>query len=206
MDRPLNSMEHQARFQLNRTVIIVRISNPLVGKRLLVLVLIPFLLTACAVQTPQSAPVPPNSSSTPTRAAVVRSSFGDMSWVMPESWQEVTPRTWTAPVGPLLFLSNTRIIDPCASSYRGTDCWKPLTKLPSDGILVTFAGSAIVQIESLTLVFVELAVNRKCQDMGGGREIATFSLGLGIDACLRGPDFAANEALFKQLVSSMKKS
>lgn len=175
-------------------------------KELLPLFLIPLLLTACAVQTPQSASVPATSTSTPTPAAVVSSSLGNISWLMPGSWQVVRPRTWTAPIGPLLFISNARITDPCASSNRGTDCWKPLTKLPLNGILITFGGSAIVQTDSLTPIFVALAVSRKCQEMGGVREIATFSLGLGIDACLGGPDFAANEALFKQLVSSMKKS
>lgn len=200
-------MEQSARFQLNRTVIVVRISNPLLGKRLLVLVLIPFLLTACAVQTPQSAPVPTNSSSTPTRAAVASSSYGDISWLMPASWQEVRPRVWTMPVGPRLFLSNVRIIDPCASSFRGgTDCWKPLTKLPADGILVTFAGSATAQIPNPSPILTEVAVSRECQDMGGKREIGTYFLGFGINACLRGPNFTANEALLKQLVSSMKKS
>lgn len=42
-------------------VIVVRISNPLLGRRLLALILIPFLLSACAAQIPQSAPVPPTS-------------------------------------------------------------------------------------------------------------------------------------------------
>jgi hypothetical protein len=177
-------------------------SNFLLRKRHLVLICMPLLLSACAVQSPQSASVPPNSLSTPTRAAVVRFSFGDMSWVMPASWNKVIPKIWTAPVGPLLFLSNAQIVDPCASTYRGTECWKPLTKLPADGILVTFEGSAIIQVESLALVFVELAVSRNCQDMGGRREIATYSHGLGIDACLRGPDFAANVAKFKELVST----
>lgn len=184
---------------------IVPISNLLLVKRLLALVLIPLLLTACAVQTPQSAPVPPNSSPTPTRAAVVRSSYGDVSWLMPASWKEVIPRSWSAPVGPLLFLSNARIIDPCPSSFRGAECWKPLTKLPSNGILVTFAGSATLHISKPLPVLREAAVSQVCRDMGGEREMGTFYLGIGIEACLRGPDFTANKSLFQQLLSTMKK-
>lgn len=180
----------------------LHVSNLLLRKRLLALIFIPLLLSSCAVQSPQSTSVPPDSSSTPTHVTVVGSSLGDISWLMPASWNKVIPKIWTAPVGPLLFLSNAQIIDPCASAYRGSECWKPLTKLPVDGILVTFEGSATIQVESLALVFVELAVSRKCQDMGGGREIATYSHGLGIDACLRGPNFAANEAQFKELVST----
>ena len=183
----------------------MRISIPLLGKRLLALVLIALSLSACVIQTPQSAQVLPNSSSKPVGDAVVRFSFGEMSWVMPASWQEVTPRSWSAPVGPLLFLSNARIIDPCASSYRGTECWKPVTKLPSGGILVTFAGSATVGTPNL-LVPQVVAVSRICQDMGGEREFVAFFLGAGINACLRGPNFAANESLFQHLVSSVKKS
>jgi len=169
-------------------------------KARLVLILTPLLLAGCATQTP------PNSSTTPTPAAVVRSSYGNMSWVMPASWKKVIPRVWTAPVGPLAFLSNARIIDPCASSFRVTACWKPLAKLPSDGILVTFQGSAGALPTNSSKVLVKVAVRRDCQDMGGEREARTSFLGVGIDACLRGPDFTANEALFQQLVSSMKKS
>lgn len=198
-------MEQLARYRSNHTVIAMRILNPLLGKGLLALVLIPFLLTACAVQTPQSAPVPPNSSSTPTRVSVVRSSFGDISWLMPASWQEVTPRSWTAPVGPLLFLSNAPIIDPCASSYRGTECLKPLAKLLSGGILVTFGGSATVGTPN-QLIPQDVALLRECQDMGGEREMWGFFHGAGINACLRGPNFTANQALFQQMMSSMKKS
>lgn len=186
-------------------MIVVRISNPLSGKGLLALVLIPFLLTACAAQTTQSAPIPPTSTSTPTRAAVVRSSFGNISWLMPASWQEVRPRTWAAPVGPLLFLSNARIIDPCPSSYRGTECLKPLTKLPPDGILVTFGGSATVGTQD-QLIPHQSALHRECQDMGGEREMWTFFSGVGINACLRGPIFSTNQTLFQQMMSSLRKS
>lgn len=98
------------------------------------------------------------------------------------------------------------MIDPCAFSDHGTDCWKPLTKLPSGGILITFAGSAVVRIPKPSPVLVKVAVSRMCQDIGGEREIATFFLGVGINACLRGPDFIANKALFQQMMSSMKKS
>lgn len=195
-------MKQPTRSQLNRTVIVVQISN---------LLLILLLLTACAAPTPPSAPVPPTSSSrpasppTPTRAAVVRSSFGGISWLMPTSWQEVRPRTWTAPVGPLLFLSNAQIIDPCASSYRGTECLKPLTKLPPGGILVTFGGSATVGTQN-QLIPHQSALHRECQDMGGEREMWTFFSGVGINACLRGPNFTANQALFQQLLSSLRKS
>lgn len=207
MGRPLDSVEQLANYQLNRTVAVVRIPNLLLGKRPLALILIPFLLSACAAQTPQSAPVLPNSLSTPTRTAVIRSSFGNMSWVMPASWKEVIPRIWTASVGPRLFLSNAQIIDPCASSYRGgIDCWKPMTKLPTNGILVTLAGSAVAQIPKLSPKLVKIAVSQACQNMGGEREVSTFFLSLGVDACLRGPDFAANEVLFQQMVLSMKKS
>ena len=156
-------------------VAIMRISTPLVGKRYFALALIPFLVAVYAVQRPQSALVPAastlrtTSSSTPTPAAVVSSSLGNISWLMPGSWRVVRPRSWTAPVGPLLFLSNARIIDPCASSYRGTECLKPVTKLPPGAILVTFGG-------------------------------------LGINACLRAPNFATNQTLFQRMMSSLKKS
>ena len=183
----------------------MRISNLLLGKRLLGLILIPFLLTACAVQAPQSAPVPPNSSSTPTPAALIKSSYGNISWVMPASWKKVIPRVWTAPVGPLVFLSNARIIDPCASSFLVTACWKPLTKLPPDGILLTFQGSAGALLPNSKSP-LKVAVRRDCQDMGGELEFMNSFRGVGIDACLRGPDFTANEALFQQMMSSMKAS
>ena len=197
-------MEHQAPFQLNRMVIVMR-TNVLLGKRHLALVLVPFLLTACAVQTPQSAPVLSNSSPTTTPAAVVESSYGNISWVMPASWKKVIPRVWTAWVGPLVFLSNARIIDPCASSFRVNACRKPLTKLPPDGILLTFQGSAVV-LPPNSKVPVKVAVRRDCQDMGGELEFVNFFHGVVIDVCLRGPDFTANEALFQQMMSSMKES
>ena len=193
------------RYQSNGTAIIVRISNLLLGKRFLALILIPFLLTACAVQTPQSAPVPPNASSPPTPAAVVKSSYGNISWVMPASWKKVTPRVWTAPVGPLVFLSNARIIDPCASSFRVNACWKPLTKLPPDGILITFQGSAAALLPT-SKPPVKVAVRRDCRDMGGELEFGTFFRGVSIDVCFRGPNFTANEALLQQMMSSMKAS
>lgn len=181
----------------------MRVSNLLIGKRLLALVLTPFLLAACATQTSPSSTA--GFSSPPTPTAVVRSSYGDISWLMPASWQEVRPRTWTAPVGPLLFLSNARIIDPCPSSFRGTECLKPLLKLPADSILVTFGGSATVGTQN-QLIPHESALHRECQDMGGEREMWTFFRGVGINACLRGPDFTANEAMVQQMMSSMKKS
>lgn len=189
----------------------MRISTPLVGKRHFALALIPFIVTACAVQTPQSALVPAastlrtTSSSTPTPAAVVSSSLGNISWLMPGSWRVVRPRSWTAPVGPLLFLSNARIIDPCASSYRGTECLKPVTKLPPGGILVTFGGSATVGTQNQVIPH-QSALHQECQDMGGEREMWTFFGGLGINACLRGPNFATNQTLFQRMMSTLKKS
>lgn len=174
----------------------------------LTLILVPILLAACAAPTQPSASAPPSSTteSAPTPSAVVRSSVGGMSFVIPASWQEITPRVWTMPVGPRLFLSNAPIADPCAASWRGEKCWKPLGELPSDGILVTFAGSGTAEISSPSPVPQEIAVSGKCQDMGGERELATSSLGFGVSACLRGPNLAANEALFHQLLSSMKRS
>jgi len=187
----------------------MRISTSLVGKRHFALALIPLLLTSCAVQTPQSVPVPPTSSSTPTStlagAAVVRSSFGNISWHMSASWQELRPRTWTAPVGPLVFLSNARITDPCPSSYRGTECLKPLTKLPPNGILITIGGSATVGTKN-QMVPHQSALHRECQDMGGERESWTFFEGFGINACFRGPNFTTNQTLFQQMMSSLRKS
>lgn len=172
------------------------------------LILIPILLTACAAPAQPSASAPPSSTtgSAPTPSAVVRSSVGGMSFAIPASWQEVRPRVWTMPVGPRLFLSNAPIIDPCASSFRGDKCWKPLAELPSDGILVTFAGSGTAEISSPSPVPQEIAVSIGCREMGGERELATSFLGFGISACLRGPDLATNEALFDQFLSSMKRS
>jgi len=176
------------------------------------------LLAACAAPPQHSAsaihltsPQPsPSAALTPTPmptpSAVVTTFFGSMSFVMPASWQEVTPRVWTVPVGPRLFLSNAPIADPCALSERGPECWKPLAELPPSGILVTFAGSATTTLPNPSPVAQEIAVSGWCQEIGGERALTSNFPGFGVIACLRGPNLAANEALFDQLLISMKRS
>ena len=157
-----------------------------------------------SIASPQPLP-----SATPARSpatgAVVATSFGGVSFVMPASWQEVRPRIWGMPAGPRLFLSNASITDPCAVSPRGEECWKPLAELPPDGILVTFTSSAGLMLPNPSPTPHEIVVGGWCEEMGGERSLESSFLPFAFSACLRGPEFATNEALFAQVLSSMQR-
>jgi hypothetical protein len=115
----------------------------------------------------------------------------------------VTPRAWTAPVGPILFLSDAPIADPCPTGSLDADCWKPLATLPPSSIIVTFAGSATLSLPNPSPVPSEIALHDWCRAIGGDREMSTPFPGYVVFACLRGPDTAVNATLFAELVSSL---
>jgi hypothetical protein len=130
--------------------------------------------------------------------------FGDLSIVMPADWQVVSPKVWTEPVGPRLFLSNAPISDPCPTAFApGDACQKPLAALPPDGILVTFSGSATLGLSHAHTAVIVFPPTDTCAALGGERELGTGFAGFGVSACLRGPDLATNEALFRGLVASV---
>jgi hypothetical protein len=131
--------------------------------------------------------------------------LGGVSLVTPAGWHLVVPRVWTAPVGPRAFLSNVAIADPCATVFVGGDaCWKPLASLPPDGILVTLSGSATLGLPGASPVVTTHRPGPVCASLGGDEEMGAGFPGFGLGACLRGPDLAAGEAAFRDLVASVK--
>jgi hypothetical protein len=130
-------------------------------------------------------------------------SFGEWAFKMPSTWNVVWPHIWTAPVGPVLFLSDAAIADPCPTQPGPTSCWLPLTQLPANGILVTFSGSAVLRLPSASPVPTVRKAGWPCLDVGGDEEIGTMFPGFGVNACLRGPRLASNEAAFRHFVSTM---
>jgi hypothetical protein len=134
-------------------------------------------------------------------SALVTRTFGTLSIVMPANWQVVSPVVWARPVGPFLFLSDTPIADPCPTAFATGDvCWMPLAALPPDGILVTLGGSAFPVPPTPVSV---LPLTDTCRALGGEKQLGAGFTGFGVSACLRGPDLATNEALFRSMVDSI---
>ncbi len=187
----------------------------------LALVALAVALAACAVTPPSPSPAvtasPPRSPASLSPSSVpspspypvpvdfVEVPFDNGTFMAPASWHVLTPRIWTAPVGPLLFLSDAPIADPCPTEARAaaTDCWKPLATLPPGSILVTFAGSGTLQLANPTPKPSEIAPQDWCAEIGGDHESVTRFPGYVVSACLRGPDTATNQALFAGLVASL---
>ena len=178
----------------------------------LALVAATVLLAACTadVSAPPS-PASPSPSATPavepsptaSAADLVKLSVGDRTFSAPASWQMVRPRRWTAPVGPILFLSDAPIADPCPVVFLDAGCWKPLEILPANGIVVMFSGAAVLSPPNPSPMPREIEVRDWCKEIGGEREMSTNFPGCTIEACMRGPDMATNESLFVGLVSSV---
>ena len=148
-----------------------------------------------------SSPVP---SSSPSSVTETTHQLGSFSIVTPSNWQLLAPNAWTRPIGPFLFISNVAMADPCATSYLGPEkCLTPIAELPPDGIVVTFAGSATPSPPNPTPVPTSEPLSVACMTMGGDRQLGVGLPGFGVSACLRGPNFAENEAAIERLVASI---
>jgi hypothetical protein len=146
----------------------------------------------------------PSPSSSPSAVALVTRDLGGVSITMPADWQVLSPKVWIMPMGPTLFLSNAPIADPCPTEFaKGDACRKPLVELPPNGIVVTMGGSAVPGLKYAVIV---RRVDQTCSEMGGERELGAAFLGLVASACLRGPDLASSEEMFRQMVASMKRN
>lgn len=129
--------------------------------------------------------------------------LGPFSIVIPSSWHMITHTVGSTPAGPFIFLSNVAIADPCPSKFLGPQCLRPLAQLPPDGIVVTFDGSATSSLPNPTPVPANEPMGGACAAMAGERELGVRFQGFGVTACLRGPDFTANETAFNRLVASI---
>jgi hypothetical protein len=129
--------------------------------------------------------------------------LGPFSVVMPSKWHMVTHTVGAPPAGPFIFLSNVAIADPCPVKSLGAQCLRPLAQLPPDGVVVTFDGSATSSLPNPTPVPAVEPMGGACAAMAGERELAVRFQGFGVTACLRGPDFTANETAFDRLVASI---
>lgn len=135
--------------------------------------------------------------------------LGPFSIVVPSNWHmishavESTPAASFTPAGPFIFFSNVAIADPCPIKFVGAPCLRPLAQLPPDGIVVTFDASATSPLPNPTPIPTNEALSGACAAMAGERELGVRFQGFGVTACLRGPDFAANEAAFNRLVASI---
>ncbi len=183
------------------------------------LLLLGIVLAACTAVHPPTGTAPatpagpsssPTSAPSPTTATV-----GSMAFLVPPGWHVVRPRSWVAPTGPALFLSNAPIDDPCPTSFRGTACLEPLAQLPPDGILVMFtsAAAAALSVSAPSLAWfapgspVPIAVGTSspdspCTAMGGEVEAQTILRDFEVTACLRGPGLAAGEAMVQALIDA----
>jgi hypothetical protein len=112
-------------------------------------------------------------------------------------------RTWIG-VEPRLFLSNAPIAHPCPSrpTEVSFDCWKPLDRLPANGVLVAFTSPRGVILPEWSGDVRQSQAALWCEELGGERQLSTVFPMAGITACLRGPDFAVNDSAFRKLVSS----
>jgi len=144
-------------------------------------------------------PSPLSSAAVPDERTI---GLGPFSIVVPSSWHMVTHTVGTTP-GPFIFLGNVAIADPCPTKFLGVQCLRPLAELPPDGIVVTFDGSTTTKLPNPTPIPTNEPLGSACAGMAGERELAVLFQGFGVTACLRGPDFAANEAAFNRLVASI---
>lgn len=129
--------------------------------------------------------------------------MGPFSIVIPSNWHMITHTVGSTPAGPFIFLSNVAIADPCPIKFLGAQCLRPLAQLPPDGIVVTFDGSATSTLPNPTPIPTNEALGGACAAMAGERELGVRFQGFGVTACLRGPDFTANETAFNRLVASI---
>ena len=155
--------------------------------------------------TPASSPWPSITSELlpPTPAGEQTYQFSGLSMHLPADWRVVEPHVWTAPVGPRLFISSAPIADPCADKFRTADCWRPLAELPENGILITFAGSAVASLPNPTPVPIEQVASGPCGLLGGERELVASFPGYSVSACLRGPADQANEAVYRAILTEI---
>jgi hypothetical protein len=107
-------------------------------------------------------------------------------------------------VEPRLFLSNAPIAHPCPTRPTEVtyDCWKPLDRLPANGVLVSFTNPRGVVPPEWSGEVHQSQATLWCEEIWGERQLSTVFPMAGITACLRGPDFAVNEAAFRNLASS----
>lgn len=151
----------------------------------------------------------PSSLSSPTVPDERTIGLGPFSIVVPSSWHmithavESTPAASFTPAGPFIFFSNVAIADPCPIKFVGAQCLRPLAQLPPDGIVVTFDASATSPLPNPTPIPTIEPPDSACAAMAGERELGVRFQGFGVTACLRGPDFAANETAFNRLVASI---
>lgn len=155
---------------------------------------------------PDSAPASPSPmiSASPT---AMTWDFGGQSFTTPAGWHLTWAHRWTAPIGPIAFLANTPVSDPCSTQFLAYDaCWKPLEALPADGVLVTFSGSAGLTTRDMWGKVTTGAADASCASLGGDEQMGAVFDGFGVSACLRGPDLASGEAAFREVVASLLES
>lgn len=158
---------------------------------------------------PASAAGPAASPSVPVPTAAPSAStmtwnVGGRSVVTPAGWHLAMAHRWTMPVGPMAFLSNAPVVDPCSTELLpGSACWKPLLALPAGGVLVTFSGSAVLTPSDLWGKVSTGAADAICSSLGGETQMGAAFGGFVVRACLRGPDVSAGEDVFRQIVASL---
>lgn len=155
---------------------------------------VPASATAPASQPPTASPSPSSETW----------GFGRLSFTTPPGWSMVMAHRWTMPVGPIAFLANVPVADPCSTELlAGEACWRPVDALPPDGVLVTFSGMATVTPRDLVGKITTGPAEAACASLGGEERMGAPFGGFSVSACLRGPNLAAGEAAFREIVASL---
>ncbi len=158
---------------------------------------------ASQTTAPSLSPTTTSPTPAPSFSGEVTHQLGSLAIVTPTSWQLIAPYKWNDRTGPFLFVSSAAIADPCPTSNLGPKCMTPLAQLPPDGIVVTFSGLSATSGPNPSPIPVDEPVNGACATMRGDRELGVRIQGFDVVACLRGPDFTANETAFDRLVASI---
>ena len=160
-----------------------------------------------AEPTPSATSPTPSPSQPPTGAPSpgrMTWGLGGLSFTTPAGWHLTTAHRWTMPIGPIAFLSNAPVADPCSTELlQGDACWRPLAALPADGVLVTFSGSATLTTRDMWGKVTTAPPSARCAALGGEEQMGAVFGGFGVAACLRGPDLSAGEDAFRQIVASL---
>ena len=139
----------------------------------------------------------PSPSPSPTSQAEVVQYLGGLSFVTPADWH-LLPSSFAILPGPVLFVGNATLADPCPTVLVVNGC----IRLGPNQILATFSSVAITGLNPVRDVTAS-APDAQCAEIGGERQLNVRLDSLYLTACLRGPDFDANESAFRRLVASV---
>jgi hypothetical protein len=126
-----------------------------------------------------------------------------VSFRYPDSWRV---HHWDIPssgVKYIAWLSNARLHDPCIRRRTGYRCGRPIDRLPSRGVLVTWLLSVLPGADRARSG-IWIARPGPCGEIGADETISRRFRAYFVEACIRGPGMTLAEQQVRAMLASAR--